>query len=102
MQNAVTVKPTGKVVYPNVFSPLSQIEENRVFYPGIIDNVLEYHLMIFNRWGDMVFESFDQDKGWDGYYNGEPAKQDVYVWKVAGKYSDGKNFVKTGDVTLLY
>jgi len=58
--------------------------------------------MIFNRWGDMVFESFDQDKGWDGYYNGEPAKQDVYVWKVAGKYSDGKNFVKTGDVTLLY
>jgi gliding motility-associated-like protein len=102
MQNAVIVKPTGKVVYPNVFSPLSQIEENRVFYPGIIDNVLEYHLMIFNRWGDMVFESFDQDKGWDGYYNGEPAKQDVYVWKVAGKYSDGKNFVKTGDVTLLY
>ena len=102
MENAVTVKPTGKVVYPNVFSPLSQIEENRIFYPGIIDNVLEYHLMIFNRWGDMVFESFDQDKGWDGYYNGEPAKQDVYVWKVVGKYSDGKNFVKTGDVTLLY
>jgi gliding motility-associated-like protein len=102
LQNAVIVKPTGKVEYPNVFSPLSQIEENREFYPGIIDNVLDYHLMIFNRWGELIFESFDQDIGWDGNYLGKPAKQDVYVWKVEGKYTDGQTFIKMGDVTLLY
>ncbi|MFP4060395.1 MAG: PKD domain-containing protein [Bacteroidales bacterium] len=102
MENAVAVKPSGKIAFPNVFSPVSGIEENRVFYPGLLDNVMEYHLMIFNRWGDLLFESFDPDEGWDGTYNGQPAKQDVYVWKVIGKYTDGHQFVKTGDVTLLY
>jgi len=102
MKNAVVVRPSGKVIYPNVFSPLSQIEENRKFYPGIIDNVLEYHLMVFNRWGDLVFETYDQEEGWNGYYKGSPAKSDVYVFKVTGKYTDGQTFVKTGDVTLLY
>jgi len=102
MENAVFVEPSGKIEYPNAFRPNSPLEENRVFLPGIIDHVAEYHLMIFNRWGEMVFESHHQDIGWDGTYNGKPAKQDVYIWKVKGTYSDGKGFTKTGDVTLMY
>ena len=50
----------------------------------------------------MIFESFDQEIGWDGKYNGKTAKQDVYIWKVTGTYTDGKGFTKTGDVTLMY
>lgn len=102
MENAVLVEPSGIVEFPNAFRPASGIEENRVFKPGIIDHVDEYHLMIFNRWGELVFESFDQETGWDGYYNGQPAKQDVYIWKVTGTYTDGKGFTKTGDVTLMH
>ncbi len=102
MENAVFVEPSGVIEYPNAFRPNSPLEENRVFMPGIIDHVAEYHLMIFNRWGEMVFESHHQDIGWDGMYKGKPAKQDVYIWKVKGTYSDGKGFTKTGDVTLMY
>ncbi len=102
METAVFVEPSGKVEFPNVFRPMSPIEENREFSPGIIDHVEDYHLMIFNRWGELIFESFDQEVGWDGYYNGELAKQDVYIWKVKGSYTDGRGFVKSGDVTLLY
>jgi len=102
MENAVLVEPSGVIEYPNAFRPNSPLEENRVFLPGIIDHVAEYHLMIFNRWGEMVFESHHQDIGWDGMYNGKLAKQDVYIWKVKGTYSDGKGFTKTGDVTLMY
>lgn len=102
MENAVMVEPSGQVEFPNAFRPNSPIEENRVFKPGIIDHVEEYHLMIFNRWGELIFESFDQETGWDGYYKGKIAKQDVYVWKVKGTYSDGKGFTKSGNVTLLY
>lgn len=102
MENAVLVEPSGVVDFPNVFRPNSNIEENRVFKPGVIDHVDDYHLMIFNRWGELIYESFDQEIGWDGYYQGEIAKQDVYIWKVKGSYSDGKGFSKTGDVTLLY
>lgn len=102
MENAVFVEPSGVVDFPNAFRPNSPLEENRVFMPGIIDHVEEYHLMIFNRWGELIFECFDQETGWDGTYKGKPAKQDVYIWKVTGTYSDGRGFTKTGDVTLMY
>ena len=102
MENSVFVEPTGVVEFPNAFRPTSPLEENRVFLPGIIDHVEDYHLMIFNRWGELIFESFDQETGWDGSYKGKTAKQDVYIWKVTGTYSDGRGFSKTGDVTLLY
>jgi PKD repeat protein len=102
MENAVLVEPYGNVEFPNAFRPSSPIEENRTFLPGVIDNVEDYHLMIYNRWGEFIFESFDQNIGWDGYYQGRIAKQDVYVWKVTGVYSNGESFVKTGDVTLLH
>ncbi|MBN2484706.1 MAG: PKD domain-containing protein [Bacteroidales bacterium] len=102
MENAVFAQPSGIVEFPNAFRPASPLDENRVFKPGIIDHVDDYHLMIFNRWGELIFESFDQETGWDGYYKGKPAKQDVYIWKVKGTYTDGKGFIKTGNVTLLY
>jgi len=102
MQTAVLVEPTGKIVFPNVFRPESPIEENRIFKPGVIDHVEEYHLMIFNRWGELIFESFDRDTGWDGYASGRKAKQDVYIWKVEGKYTSGQTFVQSGDVTLMH
>ena len=102
MENAVFVEPSGVVDFPNAFRPNSPLEENRVFMPGIIDHVEEYHLMIFNRWGELIFECFNQETGWDGTFNGKPAKQDVYIWKVTGTYTDGRGFIKTGDVTLMY
>ena len=98
---AVLVEPIGRIVFPNVFSPGAQLDENQIFKPGIIDFVADYHLMIFNRWGELIFESFNQELGWDGMADGRIAKEDVYIWKVEGKYTNGKVFVLTGDVTLL-
>lgn len=99
---AVMVEPVGKIVFPNVFSPEAILEENRIFKPGIIDHVDDYHLMIFNRWGELIFESFDQEVGWNGMINGKTAKEDVYIWKVEGKYTNGQTFIQHGDVTLLH
>jgi gliding motility-associated-like protein len=98
---AVLVEPIGRIIFPNVFSPEAQLEENKIFKPGVIDFVEEYHLMIFNRWGELIFESFSQDIGWNGMIKGQVAKEDVYIWKVEGKYTNGQIFVQTGDVTLL-
>ncbi len=38
--------------------------------------------MVFNRWGELQFESFDINKGWDGSYKERPVQIDVYVWKL--------------------
>ena len=110
---AVEVDQAGMVVYPSGFRPgneptggyvdqnASEYERNRVFMPGISDKIDNYHLMIYNRWGEMLFESRDINIGWDGFVRGVKAKQDVYIWKVTGRYTNGEPFVMAGDITLL-
>ncbi|MFO7655923.1 MAG: PKD domain-containing protein, partial [Bacteroidales bacterium] len=102
MENSVLVNPSGKLIFPNAFRPASPIAENRVFKPAVMDQVDDYHLIIYNRWGEKIFVSDHRDIGWDGYVNGKLAKQDVYVWKVTGNYTNGQSFTEVGDVTLLH
>jgi PKD repeat protein len=105
---------TGYVRFPNVFkwnetgptggqwSEGVYPEMDYVFRP-FFENVLEYKLQIFNRWGVLIYESNDLYKGWDGYYkDGNLALQGVYVWKVTGRYADGNYFDMVGDVTFLH
>jgi hypothetical protein len=74
---------------------------NHVFAP-LSTGVVEYHLEIFNRWGERLFKSDVKNLGWDGYYMGKLCKEDVYVWKASGKFSNGKSFTKAGTITLLH
>lgn len=105
---------TGRIGFPNVFKwnetgPTGgqwregvYAEMDYVFRP-FYENVIEYQLQIFNRWGVLIFESYELSKGWDGYFgDGNLAMQGVYVWKVKGRYADGTYFDKVGDVTFLH
>jgi PKD repeat protein len=104
----------GFISFPNVFKwnetgptggfwkPGYYPEMDYVFRP-FFENVIEYKLQIFNRWGFLIYESHDLYKGWDGYFgDGNLAVQGVYVWKVKGRYADGVYFDKVGDVTFLH
>jgi gliding motility-associated-like protein len=75
-------------------------EMNAVFYP-ISEGVVARRMQIYNRWGELLFETDDMGLGWDGYYKGKLCPQDVYVYKVYFKYMDGKEENRVGDVTLL-
>jgi gliding motility-associated-like protein len=105
---------SGSINFPNVFrwngtGPTGgewkegvYPEMDNVFRP-FFENVIEYKLQIFNRWGVLIYESNDLKKGWDGYFDGKNlAVQGVYVWKVAGQFADGEYFDKVGDVTFLH
>ncbi len=61
----------------------------------------EYELVIYNRWGEMIFISKDVNIGWDGYFKDKLAEQGVYIWKVKVKYANGKVENLAGDITLL-
>jgi len=98
------------VIFPNVFTPnedgvhgegynINNLN-NDIFFP-YASGVIDYKLEIFDRWGEMIFESLDIKKGWDGYYKGVLCQQDVYVWKAYIKLNNGKIFNKSGDITLL-
>ena len=107
---AVIALSAGEIIFPNAFTPNplgpngGYYDENDfsndVFHP-IYKGVVEYELNIFNRWGELIFVSKDPKIGWDGYYRGKLCKQDVYVWKVRVKFSNGEVLEKIGDVTLL-
>jgi len=71
-----------------------------VFFP-FVTGVENFHMLIFNRWGEIIFETFDVKIGWDGYYRGQLCQQDVYVWKANVNFIDGRSITKAGDVTLL-
>ncbi|MES2593128.1 MAG: PKD domain-containing protein [Bacteroidota bacterium] len=109
--NYITAEQINDIVIPNAFSPNPSGSNggayditnynNDVFFPFTVNGIDEYKLTIFNKWGEVVFESSDIHIGWDGHYKGRICQPDVYVWKAQGKYLDGTTYLKLGDVTLL-
>lgn len=87
---------------PNAFNPESGVEVNRTFnlYSSHRDRLSEYRLMIYNRWGQLVFESEDITEGWDGTYKSQPCESGVYTWVLYG-LSEGEKLTQKGSVTLL-
>jgi PKD repeat protein len=114
----VLTKGTGKLKAPNVFfaggggagsgggvDDGATIDDgstdNSVFAP-LSEGVVDYHLEIYTRWGEKLFSSDVKNYGWTGYYHGRLCKEDVYVWKVTGTFSNGEPFIQTGTITLLH
>jgi len=84
---------------PNAFTPGSGVNnEFKIIKRGIAN--LKY-FRIFNRWGNMVFETTNIDEGWDGTYKGVPQNVGVFVYQVQAVTQSGKIFTKQGNVTLL-
>ena len=55
----------------------------------------------FNRWGEEIFSTTDVNVGWDGYLDGKICPTGAYVYKSSGKFSDGRNFTRNGEVYLI-
>jgi len=109
LEGVVRAEIGGQVLIPNAFSPnLSGSSggndqsngRNDVFLP-LTRGVVEFNMVIFNRWGEMMFQSNDPNTGWDGYYNGKLCQQDVYVYKITARYENGERIVRVGDVNLI-
>ncbi len=70
---------------PNTFTPNGD-DKNDFFRPyGDGVDWSKYHFMIFDRWGEKVFETDNVEEGWDGTYKGNPAQSGVYIWKIKAK-----------------
>lgn len=91
------------VFAPNAFRPGSDIPENKTFMPVSMGvDPAKFHLQVFNRWGEMVFESFTPENKWDGNLKkGGEAPMGNYVWRA--DYTDIQGFVhrQTGQVLLV-
>lgn len=96
--NAFTPNPGG----PNGGFPNdADGSQNDVFLP-ITKGVKEFQMQIFDRWGNLVFESLQQTRGWDGYdRNGNLVPAGVYVYKLVLRMANDQRTTQIGDVTLI-
>ncbi len=108
----IYVLPVGDIIVPNAFTPgeggpnggaVNPFDRfnNTVFYPVIRKEFVALKFEVFNRWGEPIFQSNTVNVGWDGYVNGSPAPQGVYIYRVQVEFADGSKETKVGDVTLL-
>lgn len=87
---------------PNSFTPDGdQYNERwRLFIEGI--DIYDFHLTIYNRWGEIVFESFDPEGEWDGTYGGRIVPEGTYIWTLeAGDYITDSRFQFNGHISIF-
>jgi len=88
----------GTVFIPTAFSPDETV--NAILYVrGPCIASMDFN--VFDRWGNKVFESQNQDKGWDGTCKGLPANMGTYVWFLNATMLDGTSVEKKGNITLV-
>ena len=95
----VTVLVTETVFIPNTFTPDGD-GVNEVFKPSVY-GILGYYLMIFDRWGELFFETSDENSGWDGTHLGLPVQNGTYVYALKGVDLRGENREWRGHINVL-
>ena len=102
----LTVRVLEDILYyvPNTFTPDGD-NFNETFKPIFTSGFdpYDYHLLIYNRWGETVFESFNAAHGWDGTYgDGAICEDGVYIWNIEfGDINDDKKHKESGHISLL-
>lgn len=97
--NVLLFRREASLFLPDAFTPNGD-GINDTFQPSgtFFDN---FQMIIFNRWGQSIYETTDATRGWDGTVGGERAPQGQYIYKIIITDSTGKEFVKTGPVLLM-
>ena len=97
MSNYAEVIPPLSIYIPNAFTPNGDGMNDVFGVKG--EGIRNFHLYVYDRWGEVVFETTNPKQQWDGNYAGNPVEQGVYVYQVFAS-GLGKNS-KTGSVTLV-
>lgn len=96
----VLVKVKSKFYVPTAFSP-NKNNINDYFHIGTY-NISTFKIIIFNRWGEIIYESYDKDFKWDGYYKGKKVPEGVYHYIVQTVDKNGDEGEKSGHVVVIH
>ncbi len=90
------------VYFPNAFSPNNDGRNDELKVRSVfLNDIIEYELMIYNRWGEEVFRSRSQFEAWDGTFRGEQLPPDVYGYWLRVICPDEEELIQKGNVTIL-
>lgn len=92
---------TDKVVFiPNVFTPNND-NANDVWFVYTPVPTVYYHVRVFNRWGEKVYDSYNITEGWDGKYKSDNSPNGIYTYVIDFTFIDGDNRTYKGSLTVL-
>ena len=87
------------VFIPNTFTPNGDNQNDIFIARGL--KIEDVYFAVYNRWGELMFETSDKSKGWDGNYKGKPAEVGVFGWYLKVKCINGAETFRKGNVTLI-
>jgi gliding motility-associated-like protein len=90
---------TDQIFIPNSFTPNGDGRNDKLFVYGYIIKSMRF--VVFNQWGEKIFESKDQSIGWDGTYKGKPQPSGVYIYVCELNLTNGTTLVKKGSINLI-
>ncbi len=99
VSNEIKLFQKPLITPPNAFTPNSdELNDQFGVFPVFVK---DFHLKIFNRWGEKVFETYNKHQGWDGTYRGNAQFNNVYIWQADYTGFDGSENFRQGNVTTL-
>jgi gliding motility-associated-like protein len=87
------------VYIPNAFTPNLDQANEWLYVRGNFITELDFKL--FDRWGELVFETQDQSVGWNGYYKGKKVDPAVFVYYMRVVCEGGEIYFEEGNITVL-
>jgi len=100
LSNTVEVVPYMSVYIPNSFTPNGDGLNDTFGAYG--EAIGDFSLQVFNRWGEMIFESASFNQRWDGTFDGVKVPQGSYIYKLSAKGLSGNREDRKGTVTVVY
>ena len=95
----IIIQGEPKPWFPSAFTPNNDGSNDLFMLYGVAIETVE--LRVFDRWGELVFQTNDVSQGWDGNYHNSISSTDVYVYVATIKMVSGKKYLLKGDVTLI-
>jgi gliding motility-associated-like protein len=99
LEATINIKDNSSLFVPNAFTPGVDGVNDMFYLVG--EGISKLNFIIYNRWGEMIFESTDMNKAWDGKYGGQPCPAGVYYYILDATGTDKKIYQMNGTITLI-
>lgn len=99
LSNEVEIIPTIGIYVPSAFTPNGDGINDQFGIGG--EAIAEFHIVIFNRWGEKIFETNDVSQNWDGTFKGQLVQEGAYAYNLTAKSDSGDAIAKKGHITVV-
>ncbi|MBL0095619.1 MAG: gliding motility-associated C-terminal domain-containing protein [Bacteroidetes bacterium] len=99
ISNEVEIIPAMSLYIPNTFTPNGDGLNDTFGVAG--EAIKDFRMQIFNRWGQLIFETSNSNERWDGTYGGQKVPMGTYVYKVSAGSPNGQRQNKEGNLNVI-